>query len=261
MLDPYVTMLDIDVDQWRNAQSLLLHSARAQRRVIVLHDKGTVVKCRDTTGAAVVGGPSVVTDARACAQALYEANPGVDFVAVMERDAVDSFFAQAQDQWTLEQDLDDYVTGYFRLLDAPDCGIVTYPGKASENLGLQWRLGASHEAVVAGLAAVANPGGAVVLGVESEGVLWSSLIIDLGDDGKIVAVTTADPSLVDIHGDRAQLGGRLVEWQQGKGKRVECGLVFSLTAARAFLAGAIQDKANLLSAGLADGGIVDALAG
>ncbi len=258
MLDPYVTMLDIDVDQWRNAQSLLLRSARALRRVILLHDQGRVVKCRDTSGATVSGAPTVVTDPTETARSLYQANPGVDFVAVMDRDSVDSFFARAQDMWTMDQDLDDYVTGCYRLLDEPGCGIVTYPGRASGNLGLQWRLGVSHEAVEAGLAAVASPGGTVVLGVEAEDCLWSSLILDIGDGGKIVAVTTADPSLVDIHGDRRRLADRLVEWQRGRGKRVDFALVFALEAVRAFLAGGMEDKARLWSAGLADGSIVDA---
>ena len=252
MLDPYVTMLDIDVDQWRNAQTLLLHSARATRRIVVIHDQGVVVKCRDTTGAAVKNAPTQVADANQVAKALYEANPEVGFVMVVERDAMDTYFAKVQDMWTIEQDLDDYVRACFAALDDTAGGVVTYPGTAGHNLGLQWRLGTSHDIIESALASVGKPGGTVVLGVEDAGRLWASLVLDLGQDGKVVGITTADPAEVELGGSRPELADRLAAWQQTKAKRVDAVLVCALATIQRVLGGDSQ----ALMAGIADGSIV-----
>ena len=45
MLHGDVLMADIDVDQWRNAQNLVLRSAKEAKRLIVMLEKGEVVKC------------------------------------------------------------------------------------------------------------------------------------------------------------------------------------------------------------------------
>ena len=73
MLHRNVLMADIDVDQWRNAQSLLLRSAKAARRIIVIHEHGTLLKLAHTTGAPIAGHIDTVDDPHAVARALYEA--------------------------------------------------------------------------------------------------------------------------------------------------------------------------------------------
>ena len=57
MLGKDVLMEDIDIDQWRNAQDLLLESSKEKRRIIVLHDNGVVRKCEHTDGIEIVGKP------------------------------------------------------------------------------------------------------------------------------------------------------------------------------------------------------------
>ena len=92
MLHQDVLMADIDVAQWRNAQALILRSAKAARRLVVIHDNGKVVKFRHTSGTEVAGRVDTVDDPHAVARAVYEANKeSVDFAVVMERDAVDTF--------------------------------------------------------------------------------------------------------------------------------------------------------------------------
>ena len=65
MLHGDVLMADLDVDQWRNAQHLLLRSAKGARRIVCLLEKGKVVKCRHTQGAEVAQAPTQVDDLQA----------------------------------------------------------------------------------------------------------------------------------------------------------------------------------------------------
>lgn len=221
MLHKDVLMADIDVDQWRNAQALLLHSAKGARRLVVIHESGRVLKLRHTQGLPVRGEVTRVDDPHQVARELYEANhDSVDFVVVMERDAVDSYFAQIQDAWDIDADLDVFVQGTYAALDDYPDGIVTYPGTARGTLGLQWRIGASHEELEAAARAFIAPGTTAVLGVHDGASLWTSLILDFDDDWRITSITTADPSVVDIHGDRDAVLGRLTHWLQDAGTSV-----------------------------------------
>lgn len=247
MLHENVLMADIDVDQWRNAQALLLRSAKAARRLVVIHDQGTVVKFRHTTGAPVTGQVPVVDDPHALARDLYEANRDVvDFVVVMERAAVDEYFARVQDSWDVDEDLDVFVRRTYALLDDFADGIVTYPGPARSTLGLQWRVGAPFAAVEAAVRARVAPSSTVVLGVHAEGSLWASLVLDFDEDWRITSITTADPSLVDVHGGRDEVLARLVDWQTGAGKTVSVALAFDRDAVEEFIAAPVADKGTVL---------------
>jgi hypothetical protein len=248
MLHENVLMADIDVDQWRNAQALLLRSAKACRRVVVIHEGGRVVKLRHTEALPVRGAVQTLEDPHQVAKDLYAANQDVvDFVVVMERDAVDSYFAQVQDSWTIDEDLDDYVRKTYAALDSFPDGIVTYPGPARETLGLQWRLGASYDEVRAAVNAHVTPGSSAILGVERDGELWTSLVLDFDDDLRVTSVTTADPSRVDLHGTTAELTGRLTGWVESTGKTVSFALVLSHRTATAFLAATGAEKAKVLA--------------
>lgn len=248
MLHQDVLMADIDVDQWRNAQSLLLRSAKAARRLVVIHDQGTVVKFRHTSGAPCTGRVDRVEDPHALAAELYEANrDAVDFVVVMERDAVDSYFAAVQDSWDIDEDLDVFVQRTYALLDRFSDGIVTHPGPAREVLGLQWTTGASRDDIEAAAKALVPAGTSVVLGVHDDGALWASLVLDLDEDHKVTSVTTADPSLVDIAGSRAEVLDRLTRWQESVGKTVSLGLVLDRAAADAYLSAPAHEKAGVLA--------------
>jgi hypothetical protein len=254
MLHENVLMADIDVDQWRNAQALLLRSAKRCRRLVVIHEAGRVLKLRHTDALPVRGRVTIINDPHQVAKDLYEANQDmVDFVVVMERDAVDSYFAQVQDSWTIEEDLDDYVRKTYAALDYFADGIVTYPGPARETLGLQWRLGASYDEVRAAVSAHVQPRSSAILGVEAGGELWTSLVLDFDDDLRITSVTTADPSLVDIHGTSAELAETLATWVEKSGKTVSLALVLTHETAASFLAAAGVQKAEVLMQSLANG--------
>lgn len=247
MLHEDVLMADIDVDQWRNAQALLLHSAKGARRLVVIHENGTVLKFRHSLGVEVHGRVAIVDDPHQLARDLYEANrEAVDFVVIMERDAVDSYFAQIQNAWDIDADLDAFVQQtYAAINDYPD-GIVTHPRPARETLGLQWRIGASLEEVDAAAHAFVAPGSTVILGVHDGAALWTSLILDFDDQWKITSITTADPSLVDLHGARAEVLERLTAWVEGVGKSVSLAIVADRAAADELLAARGAEKSEVL---------------
>lgn len=248
MLHQDVLMADIDVDQWRNSQALVLRSAKAARRLVVIHDHGRVVKFRHTSGQAVVGKVDVVEDPHALARSLYETNADlVDFVVVMERDAVDTYFAQIQDAWDIEADLDAFVQQTYAALDGFPDGIVTYPGTARDTLGLQWRIGASLPEVEEAVRRTVAPGTTAILGAHDGTDLWASLLLDFDADWQITSITTADPSRVDIAGARDEVLRRLVAWQRGEGKTVSLGLLLDRDAAEEFLATPAAEKGALLA--------------
>ncbi|MDO8122696.1 hypothetical protein Q6346_15415 [Isoptericola sp. b490] len=246
-------MADIDVDQWRNAQALLLRSAKAARRLVVIHDHGTVVKFMHTAGAECTGRVGTVDDPHTLARELYEANADlVDFVVVMERSAVDAYFASVQDSWQIDDDLDVFVQRTYALIDDYPDGIVTHPGPAREVLGLQWKVGASLAQVNAA-ATLVPPDSTVILGVHDHESLWASLVLDFDTDHKVTSITTADPSLVDLQGSRDDVLDRLTTWQSGAGKTVSLGLLLDHDAAEEFLTAPATKKGEVL-AGLAAAG-------
>lgn len=248
MIDKDIAMLDIDVDQWRNAQALLLRSAKACRRLVVIHEDGRVLKFRHTHETPVRGTVAAVGDPHGLARDLYQANKDVvDFVVVLERRAVDRYFAQVQNGWTIDDDIDDFVHKTYAALDSYADGIVTYPGPARETLGLQWRLGASHEQVTMAVKTLVAPGSSVILGVESRGELWTSLILDFDDNHQLVSVTTADPSRIDLHGTPTELVERLLTWVEQAGKQVSIALLLDHRAAQDLLAAPADRKADTLT--------------
>lgn len=195
-------MQDIDTDQWRNLQTLTTVSAKARPRIIVIHDHGQVQKFRHSEGGPINGPTeSTVDDAAALAERVYAANrETTDFVAVFDRDAVDAYYARLQDSWSADEDLDRYVHRSLTLLDEFADGIVTHPGPASIQLGLQYRLGGSYEQVESAIAAFIEAGDVVVFGVVEDDQLWTSLVLGFDDDKKISTITTVDP---------AEVGGEL----------------------------------------------------
>jgi hypothetical protein len=254
MLHQDVRMTDIDVDQWRHAQELLLRSAKACRRLVVIHEHGRVVKFRHSDGDDVRGRVAVVDGPRRVARELYEANrDAVDFVVVMERHAVDDYFARVQDAWSIDDDIDTYVQRTYAALDGYADGIVTHPSPARETLGLQWRLGASHDRVRSAVRAFVAPESTVVVGVESRGTLWSSLVLDFDADHEITLVTTADPSTMDIRGTAGELAERLAADQEAGGRTVSLCMVLDHAAAVDFVATPADDKADMLRRLLSDG--------
>lgn len=236
MLHEDTQMVDIDVDHWRNLQNLLLDSAKGRRRIIVIHDNGEVVKLVHSQRKPVVGIVKRVDDPHLLAEQLFRANSGsVDFVAVFERRAFDEYFGRVQATWRPTEDLDEFVHRGYQLLDEYPNEIVTYPGRARKTLGLQWRLGASYEAIKEAVQGFVLPGTTIVLGVFEGDGLWATLVLGFDQDLRVKLVTTVDPTELTAHGRQA-LAEASVAWVEGRYGRCSIALFTSLGGARDFLA-------------------------
>jgi hypothetical protein len=245
-------MQDIDVAQWRNAQTLLLDSAKERRRIVVLHDDGRVRKVAHSHGTRVLSAPSQLGNALDGARALYEANSdNVDFVAVFERRAFDSYFAAVQDSWAIDEDLDAFVQRTYALLDEYPDGMVTYPGRARSNLGLQWRLGASRDTVIAAVQRFVAPGTSIILAVVDGGQLWASLVLTFDLDHKIVSATTVDTEDLTAVGSPADVADAVLSWGVARGLTCSLGLFLQRAVAEELLSS--DHKSAALHDALADG--------
>jgi hypothetical protein len=236
MLHENSRMLDIDVDHWRNLQSLFLQSAKAKRRIIVIHEGGEVQKFVHSQREEIAKPITRIDDPHAAAKAIFEANPGkAEFVAVFERNAFDRYFGEFQDTWRSDEDLDTFVRRTYALMDKYPDGIVTYPGPARDVLGMQWRVGASYAEVEAAAAAFVSPDSSVVIGIFEGDALWATLVLHFDADLRADAVTTIDPSLISATG-RAALADAAVAQVEAKYGAASLALFTDLDGARAFIA-------------------------
>ena len=234
--DPLMT--EIDVNHWRNVQSLVLESAKTKRRIIVIHEDGAVQKCVHSYGDEVMGRIARVDNPHTAAEALYRANQAnVDFVAVFERKAFDSYFGAFQDTWRADEDLDAFVHRTYAMLDDYRDGMVTFPGRARETLGLQWRTGASYEQITDAVERFVEPNSTVVLGVFEGGQLWASLVLGFDGERKANVVTTVDSMVVPLAGEWTRVAGSVKGWADGKfpGQPCRLGLYTDLQGARELL--------------------------
>jgi hypothetical protein len=252
MLDDDVAFSGIDADQWRNLQALVLQSASARPRIIVIHDAGTLLKLAHSQHIAINRPIDRVKDPREAAEAVYRANPGkAEFVAVFERRAVERYFAQVQDGWRPDECVDRYERRVFDLLAACGDGIVTYPDPAAATLGLQWRTGASVQRLEAAVHQFVAPGTTVVFGVFDDGGLWTSLVLGFDADRRVVLVTTADPAAVSLQGETEPVAEELLAWVEETHGPCSLGLFTDLDDARTLLAN--WDKRAVLRALAAEG--------
>jgi hypothetical protein len=213
MLSKDVLMEDIDIDQWRNAQNLLLESAKEKRRIIILHDQGIIRKCEHTEGCPVSGAPDRIVDAQAQAKQLYEDNrDSVDFVAIFERHAFDEYFSRVQGSWIVDEPLDSFVQRTYALLDCYANQLVTYPGPARTRLGLQYRLGVTRNEAAVLADRWLKPESSLLLGVYEENRLWASLVMTFDGQMNVTELTTVDAERVDIHGAMEEVVARCLQW-------------------------------------------------
>lgn len=255
MLHENPSMLDIDVNHWRNLQALLLESAKEKRRIIVIHEAGELLKLVHSQRLEIVSDIRAVDDPHAIAERLYRDNAdNVDFVAVFERRAFAEWVGRFQDSWRADEDLDAFVHRQYTLMDEYPDGIVTYPGPARNVLGLQWRVGATYEAVKAAVHQFVPPETTVVLGVfEGEG-LWAVLVLHFDADHRADVVTTLDPSRVALGGGRAGDARAAVAWAEATYGECSVALFADLPDARALLAD--EDKPTAFARLVAGGGLV-----
>lgn len=245
MLHENPLMIDTDVDHWRNLQSLFLDSAKGKPRIIIIHDQGEIQKFAHTAHADIVRPISKITNPKADAEAVYKANAGVcDFVMVIDRRSSDEYFKRVQNAWSPTEDLDEYVSRAFSLYNAYPDGIVAYPGSAATQLGLQWRLGASHAAIKAAAAAFVPPSSRVLFGVFEGDALWTSLILGFDADGRINVVTTIDAAELTVKTGRAAIAKEATAWTAKTYGAVSIALFAGLSTVRKFLAE--TDKLSVL---------------
>jgi hypothetical protein len=245
MLHENALMLDIDVNHWRNLQTLLLDSAKERRRIVIIHDSGEILKFVHSHREPIVTSVTRVDDPQAAAEKVYDDNSGnVDFVAVFERSAFDEYFGRVQATWKPDEDLDEFVHRTYALLDAYPEGLVTYPGPARNVLGLQWRIGATHEQITDAVKKFVPPGSTVVFGILAGAELWATLVLGFDADLRINVVTTVDPSQLAAKEGVASVAEEVVSWVNRRYPHCSVGLFTTLEHARAFLER--EDKLVLL---------------
>lgn len=245
MLHEDPLMLDIDVDHWRNLQELLLESAKNKRRIVLIHEDGEILKFVHSQRIDIVRTAERVDDPHAVAERVFRDNEATtDFVAVFERRAFDDYFGTWQGTWRPDEDLDAFVHRTYATLDEYPNGIVTYPEPARSTLGLQWRLGAAYEDVLAAVERFVPPSSAVVFGIFDRDALWATLVLGFDADLRANVVTTVDTSQLAVDGERAAVAAEVVAWVDGRYGPCSVGLFASLDGARAFLAS--RDKAAAL---------------
>jgi hypothetical protein len=248
-------MLDIDVDHWRNLQSLVLDSAKGRRRIVVLHEDAEILKFVHSERAPVVRTVERVDDPHAVAARVYRDNADrVDFVAVFERRAFDEYFGRFQGTWRADEDLDAFVHRTYELLDEYRDGIVTHPGPARGVLGLQWRLGATYDQVTRAVERYVPPGSTVVFGVFDGDALWATLVLGFDADLRASVVTTVDTSRLTVERGREALAGEIVAWADEWYGPCSLGLFTSRDGARRFLDA--EDKLAALLELRADGDLI-----
>ena len=241
MLHENPSMLDIDVNHWRNLQALLLESAKEKRRIVVIHESGELLKLVHSQRLDIVADIREVTDPHAVAERLYRDNADkVDFVVVFERRAFAEWVGRFQDAWRADEDLDEFVYRQYALMDEYPDGIVTYPGPARRVLGLQWRVGAAYDAVKAAVREFVPAETTAVLGIFDGDALWAVLVLRFDADHRVDVVTTLDPSRVTLGRGRAADARATVEWAEATYGACSVALFADLPDARVLLAN--EDK-------------------
>lgn len=244
MLHESPLMADIDVNHWRNLQSLILASGKAKRRIIVIHEQGEIQKFIHSMRAPIAKPVDRITNAVADAEAIYRANIDIDFVAVFERRQFDAYFGEFQGTWRADEDLDTYVRRTYALMDNYPEGIVTYPGPARDTLGLQWRIGSDYDAVAAAVKAFVAPNSSVVLGVFEGDALWATLVLHFDPHLRADVVSTVDVSALAQAGDRAANIREAVAWVDMTYGATSVALFTDVAGARAFVA--TKDKLTVI---------------
>lgn len=255
MIAANVLMEDMDKDQWSHDQDLLLESSKEKNRIIVLHDNGVIRKIARTDGSEVKGKPASITDANVQAKQLYEANKeGLDFVAIFERHAFDEYFSKMQDSWIADEPVDSFVYRQYKLLDQYPDTMVTYPGPAKTQMGMQFRLGVSLNEAFTLSNKWVSPNTSILLGVYDHGCIWASLVFTFNEKMEISVLTTVNPEKVNTVGDMAKVTDNAFDWLKKTHQSGAAALVWNREEFDVFRAA--KDKEKAVVEGLAKGSVV-----
>ncbi len=255
MLHENPLMADIDVNHWRNMQSLILDSAKGKRRIILIHENGEILKFIHTDRVEIIKNVDCVDDPQAVAEKVFKANPGkADFVMVVERRVLERYFGEVQNSWKSSEDLDVYVHRMFAKLDQYPDAVATYPNKASLNLGLQWRVGSSYEAVKEAIEAYVPANTTFILGIFDHDELWATLVLGFDKDKRIDNITTVDLTELKSLKDWKEVSKEIVEWVDKTYTPVSLGLFMDLETAKKMFAS--SDKKSILKAAAVSGRLI-----
>jgi len=236
MLHKNVQIVDVDVDHWRNLQDLFIGSSKEKRRIIVIHENGQIAKFIHSDRIEIVRAVERIESAQDDAKAIYEANrDAVDFVMVLERRAVEKYMAQIQDAWSADEDIDEYVHRIYATLAEYEDGIATYPGEASTNLGLQWRVGIPYEELQELVGTAAKPDSKAFLAIMDGDALWASLVLGFDSDRKIDLITSVPVRAGERIGSLQEASSALASQVSNLHGECSLGLVSQLKAFQAWL--------------------------
>ncbi len=252
MLHENPLMADIDVNHWRNMQSLILDSSKTKRRIIVIHENGEILKFIHTHREEIIKSVSRIDDPQAAAEKIFKDNPGkADFVMVLERRVLERYFGEVQNSWKATEDLDVYVNRMFKKLDDYPQAVVTYPVKASSTLGLQWRVGSSHDEIQEAAAELVPADSTFVLGVFDKDELWATLVLGFDKDKRCDNVTTVDPTELKSLKGFKDVSKEVVDWVSKTYTPVSIGLFMDLETAKKMFA--TSDKKSVLKSAVLSG--------
>ena len=256
MLNKSPLMVDIDLKHWQHLQTLFLDSAKAKRRIVIIHENGEILKFVHSQRLDIVKNVKKVDDPRRVAEKVFNANrDNADFVLVFERKAFDRYTADFQDSWSPQDDIDVFVRRQFDMTGKYGDGIVTYPRPAQETLGLQWRLGSSYQEVAAAVKKYVPPNTSVVLGVFEGGSLWATLVLHFNAEHSMDVVTTVDMTeFQEARGDMQSTIKLIVSWVERHYAPCSLGLFTDMESARRIIAS--KDNKGIFSEIVASGKLI-----
>ncbi len=139
MIDENLVMLDMDPRQFRRLYDLAV-PLKKPRRIIVLHDSGQVVKAYDTEHGLRPDLRAPIGEPEKRAREIFDSEPGVFEVLLLERAAMREYFAALQATYTAAESADEYYDRCFRARGNYPGRIVKYPPHfpGLQYLGIDW---------------------------------------------------------------------------------------------------------------------------
>jgi hypothetical protein len=204
MLHENPLMIDIDVEQWGNLHQRFLRSTKEKRRIIVIHENGHILKFVHSDRSKWINKTIArINDPHQDARRIFADNrETTDLVLVLNRIALEKYFAEIQESWSSDEDLDEYVYRMYSRLGEYANDIVTYPTPARDTLGLRWTLAATYPEAKALVEKYVAPNSTAVLAIFLGNSIWASLVLGFDEKRKLKLITTLDKS---------EMGG---DWRQ-----------------------------------------------
>jgi hypothetical protein len=195
MLDLHVQIVDVDVDHWAYLQSKLAKSGKEKERIIVIHERGSILKYIHSHGKPIRKVVDKITNPFKDVEKIYEANKDlVEYVIIIDRDAVNDYFAEVQKSWSPDESIVEYTIKMRKLLNKyyEKGAIVTYPGKPTNYLGWIPTLNIDYSTILEFVNSYLLPNSLVALFVFSGKKLKASLILGFNKIMKIDLITSTD---------------------------------------------------------------------